>query len=150
VVVQPIVGAFVSAAPYVVAVIEWHACKEQDGTVTRVAGVMTNDESEVAIGPPCTLAKDLQRAGVAAGPVLDSVEIHKDPHLWEWGFLRKIDHREVGERILPNMPVRMSNDAELNYSMPPDLGQHNREIFGGLLGLSAAEIKILMEQKVIY
>ena len=96
------------------------------------------------------LAKELQRAGVAAGPVLDSVEIHEDPHLWEWGFFRKIDHHEVGERILPNMPVRMSNLPELNYSMPPDLGQHNREIFGGLLGLSDAEIKILMEQKIIY
>ena len=96
------------------------------------------------------LAKKLQAAGVAAGPVLDSVEIHDDPHLWEWGFFRKIDHREVGERILPNMPVRMSNLPELNYSMPPDLGEHNREIFGGLLGLSDAEIKMLMEQKIIY
>jgi benzylsuccinate CoA-transferase BbsF subunit len=96
------------------------------------------------------LAHQLQKAGVAAGPVLDSVEIHEDPHLWEWGFFRKIDHHEVGERILPNMPVRMSGVPELNYSMPPDLGQHNREIFGGLLGLSDAEIKILMEQKVIY
>jgi hypothetical protein len=30
------------------------------------------------------------------------------------------------------------------------LGEHNREIFGGLLGLSDAEINLLMEQKVIY
>jgi benzylsuccinate CoA-transferase BbsF subunit len=96
------------------------------------------------------LAKELQAAGVAAGPVLDSVELHEDPHLWEWGYLRKIEHHEVGTRILPNMPVRMSNVPELNYSMPPDLGQHNREIFGGLLGLSDAEINLLMEQKVIY
>ena len=28
-------------------------CKEADGTVTRVAGVMTNEEAEVAIGLPC-------------------------------------------------------------------------------------------------
>jgi crotonobetainyl-CoA:carnitine CoA-transferase CaiB-like acyl-CoA transferase len=34
--------------------------------------------------------------------------------------------------------------------MPPDLGEHNREIFGGLLGLSDVEIANLMEQKVIY
>jgi len=38
----------------------------------------------------------------------------------------------------------------LNYSYPPDVGQHNYEVFGGLLGLSDAEIKMLMEQKVIY
>jgi len=55
VVVQPIVGAFVGAVPYVVAVIELDDCKEEDGTVTRVAGVMINDEAEVAIGLPCSV-----------------------------------------------------------------------------------------------
>ena len=53
VVAQPIVGAFVESVPYVVAIIELDDCKEEDGTVTRVAGVLTNDESEVAIGLPC-------------------------------------------------------------------------------------------------
>jgi benzylsuccinate CoA-transferase BbsF subunit len=96
------------------------------------------------------LAKELQHAGVAAGPVLDSVELHNDPHLWEWGFFRKIDHHEVGERILSNLPVRMSKVPALNYSMPPDLGEHNHEIFGGLLGLSDGEISDLMDQKIIY
>jgi hypothetical protein len=38
--------------------------------------------------------------------VLDSVEIHDDPHLWEWRFFHKINHREAGERILPHMSVR--------------------------------------------
>ena len=52
-VVQPIVGAFVGTVPYVVAIIELDDCKEADGTVTRVAGVMTNEEAEVAIGLPC-------------------------------------------------------------------------------------------------
>ncbi len=55
VVVQPVVGAFVGAVPYVVALIEHDDCKEEDGTVTRVAGVLTNEESEVAIGLPCAV-----------------------------------------------------------------------------------------------
>jgi len=96
------------------------------------------------------LAAALQRDGVPAGPVLDSVELHEDKHLWEWGYWWRMNHHEVGERILPGMPVKMSNVPELNYSYPPDLGQHNREVFGGLLGLSDAEIKILIEEKVIY
>ncbi|MBF6559082.1 MAG: CoA transferase [Candidatus Binataceae bacterium] len=96
------------------------------------------------------LAATLQRAGVAAGPVLDSVELHDDPHLWEWGYWWKMDHHEVGERILPGMPVRMSGVPQLNMSHAPDLGQHNREVFGGLLGLADAEINLLIEQKVIY
>jgi uncharacterized OB-fold protein len=53
VVVQPIVGAFINTVPYVVAIIELDDCKEEDGTVTRVAGVLTNEESEAAIGLPC-------------------------------------------------------------------------------------------------
>jgi uncharacterized OB-fold protein len=55
VVTQPIVGAFIGTVPYVVAIVELDDCKEADGTVTRVAGVLTNDESEVAIGLPCTV-----------------------------------------------------------------------------------------------
>jgi uncharacterized OB-fold protein len=55
VVTQPIVGAFIGAVPYVVAIIELDDCKEEDGAVTRVAGVMTNEESEVAIGLPCAV-----------------------------------------------------------------------------------------------
>ncbi len=96
------------------------------------------------------LAEKLQKAGVPAGPVLDSVELHEDRHLWEWGYWWKMNHHEVGERIVPGMPVKMSNVRELNYSTPPDLGQHNREVFRGLFGLSDGEIDALMEEKVIY
>jgi benzylsuccinate CoA-transferase BbsF subunit len=96
------------------------------------------------------LAKRLQAVGVAAGPVLDSVELHDDPQLKEWGYFWKMNHHEVGGRILPGMPIRMRNVPEFNYSYPPDVGQHNREIFGGVLGLSDAEINLLMGQKVIY
>jgi CoA:oxalate CoA-transferase len=48
------------------------------------------------------------------------------------------------------MPVKMRNVPELNYSYPPDVGQHNREIFRDLLGLSESEITSLIDQKVIY
>ena len=55
VVVQPVAAAFVGTVPYVVALIELDDCREEDGTVTRVAGVLTNEESEAAIGLPCTV-----------------------------------------------------------------------------------------------
>lgn len=53
VVEQPIVGAFIGTVPYVVAIVELDDCKEADGGVTRVAGVLTNDDTEAAIGLPC-------------------------------------------------------------------------------------------------
>ncbi len=58
VVMQPIVGAFIPAVPYVVAIIDLDGCHEPDGTVTRVAGVLTNDEPEVAIGLPVEVSFD--------------------------------------------------------------------------------------------
>jgi crotonobetainyl-CoA:carnitine CoA-transferase CaiB-like acyl-CoA transferase len=61
-----------------------------------------------------------------------------------------MDHHEVGKRIAPGMPVKIERRARPHQSLPPDLGQHNREVFGGLLGLSDAEINLLIEEKVIY
>jgi benzylsuccinate CoA-transferase BbsF subunit len=96
------------------------------------------------------LAERLQSSGVPAGPVLDSVEIHRDRHLWEWGYWWEIEHRESGRRVLPGIPAKLSNVPNFNFCPPPDLGEHNFEVFNGILGLSREEIESLMEQKVIY
>lgn len=100
--------------------------------------------------PHIALADRLQQAGVPAGPVLDSVEIHQDRHLWDWGYWWEIDHHESGKRILPGIPAKLSNAPNLNFSHPPDLGQHNFEVLNGILGLSKAEIAALTEQKVVF
>ncbi len=52
VVTQPILAAFVSAVPYVVGLVELDDCHEPDGSLTRIAGVMMDDEENVAIGLP--------------------------------------------------------------------------------------------------
>lgn len=52
VVEQPILGAFVDAIPYVVALIELDGCHEADGSLVRVGGVMLDDEEQVAVGLP--------------------------------------------------------------------------------------------------
>ncbi|MFQ5872356.1 MAG: Zn-ribbon domain-containing OB-fold protein [Dehalococcoidia bacterium] len=52
VVVHPILAPFVDAVPYVVAVIELPDCANSDGSVTRVVGVLMDDEDKVAIGQP--------------------------------------------------------------------------------------------------
>ena len=85
-----------------------------------------------------------------AGPVLDSVEIHQDRHLWEWGYWWELDHHTAGKRVLPGIPARFSNVSRFNHSPLPDLGQHNFEVFNGILRLSKEEIASLMESKVIY
>jgi benzylsuccinate CoA-transferase BbsF subunit len=100
--------------------------------------------------PHIELANRLQSAGVPAGPVLDSVEIHQDRHLWEWGYWWQLDHPTSGRRVIPGIPAKLSEVPQLNYNPPPDLGQHNFEVFNGILGLTKEEIAALMETRVIY
>jgi len=52
VVVQPIFAHFADAVPYVVAIIELPDANNPNGYAVRVAGVLRNEEPEVAIGLP--------------------------------------------------------------------------------------------------
>src|SRR5207244_1459547 len=91
----------------------------------------------------------LQQAGVAAGAVNDSEMLTTDPHLQARGFLKEIDHDEIGKRVYGGRTVQFS-DMELRTGKAPLMGQHNLEVYHGILGLSEAEIGQLIEEKVIY
>jgi benzylsuccinate CoA-transferase BbsF subunit len=92
----------------------------------------------------------LQAAGVAAGPVMTTDDQMADPHFQARGFAVEIDHPEVGARAVAGIPAKFSAMPELAYGPAPCLGEHNDEVFGGLLGLSREEIARLIEEQVIY
>ena len=60
----------------------------------------------------------------------------------ERGMLERIDHPELGEIVVPTSPLVVAGAR-------PTIGQHNAEIYGGWLGLSAAEIADLEETGAI-
>jgi crotonobetainyl-CoA:carnitine CoA-transferase CaiB-like acyl-CoA transferase len=63
-------------------------------------------------------------------------------------MLQRIDHPQYGPLTVPHSPLRVGDYfAEIEPS--PALGQHNDVIYGGWLGLSAAEIRDLAEREVI-
>ncbi len=60
-----------------------------------------------------------------------------------------VDHPQVGQRQYPGLPWKMSaTPGEVRWPSPT-LGQHNREVFGGLLGLTSDDVKALEETGVI-
>jgi CoA:oxalate CoA-transferase len=94
------------------------------------------------------LAARLRAAGVPCAPVREIGEVVTDPHLRERGMLQEIDHPQYGPLTVPHSPLRVGDYfAEIEPS--PALGQHNDVIYGGWLGLSAAEIRDLAEREVI-
>ena len=63
-------------------------------------------------------------------------------------MLQSLHHREVGDRVVPGLPVRFSA-FKPRYTGTPALGEHTGEVLTSLLGLSASEIQKLRDDGVL-
>ncbi len=86
---------------------------------------------------------------IPLAPVREVDEVMHDRHMHERGFLDDIEHDEIGPLTVPTSPLRFHGAERRNTSPSPKLGQHNEEIYGGWLGLSAIEIADLKVGGVI-
>ena len=127
-----------------------------DSRFTSAANRMANQDAlDTIIGEWTSgraafqLAEVLQAAGVPAGPVLRGPDLLEDPHYQERGTFVTVDHPQVGQRQYPGLPWKMSaTPGEVRWPSPT-LGQHNHEVFAGLLGLTSDDVKALEETGVI-
>ena len=95
------------------------------------------------------LAARLQAAGVPAGPVLRGPDLLDNPHYRARQTFVTVDHPQVGPKQYPGLPWKMSATPGAVRWPSPALGQHNRQIYGGLLGRPAAEIDALEAAGII-
>jgi crotonobetainyl-CoA:carnitine CoA-transferase CaiB-like acyl-CoA transferase len=86
----------------------------------------------------------LGKAGVPCSAVLDSVDLHDDPHLNERGFVHTIDHPEHGEVRLLGWAPRMSA-SPVTIERAPLLGEHTEEVLAAEAGVDAGQVKALRE-----
>ncbi|GBD11508.1 Succinyl-CoA--L-malate CoA-transferase beta subunit [bacterium HR23] len=91
----------------------------------------------------------LEEAGVAAGPIYSAEDICRDPHIQERGFLVQVDDPIVGRVRIPGVTPRLSATPGSVRTPAPALGQHNREVYCNLLGLSPQEVERLQAEGVI-
>ena len=95
------------------------------------------------------LAQRLQAAGVPAGPVLRGPDLLENKHYAERGTFVTVDHPQVGPKQYPGIPWKMSaTPGEVRWPSPT-LGQHNKDIFGAMLGMTGEEIDALESDGVI-
>ncbi len=90
-----------------------------------------------------------KRHRIPLAPVREVDEVMHDPHMHERGMLEWIEHDEIGPLVVPNSPLRFHGADKAETTPSPKLGQHNAEIYGGWLGLSAEEIADLKHSGAI-
>lgn len=90
-----------------------------------------------------------KRLRIPLAPVRDVAEVMNDAHMHERGMLERIEHDEIGPIVVPNSPLRVHGADKVPTTPSPKLGQHNEEIYGGMLGLSRDEIAELKGDGVI-
>ena len=96
------------------------------------------DEIEAAIA---VWAKTL--AGDAAGVARRPSELSQDPAYQARGFWRDMDREVVGVKPQPQTPWRFNGERGPLRRPSPLLGEHNGEVLGRVLGLTADEIAAL-------
>ena len=142
---------------------EWRAmlaalgCLPADSRFATMAARMENraalDEFVGALvrdRDPDALTVALQAAGVSAYPVRNCVDLHRDDNLEAFGFWHWLDHKVMGPSPYEGIAHRLSRTPGELRTAAPTLGQHNDEVFGEMLGLDAAEIARLKEERVIF
>ncbi len=87
-------------------------------------------------------------AGVPAGAVFDTLELMNDPSLAERGIMQTVEHPTTGTYKMPAWPVRFDG-APPRVKPSPLLGQHNAEVLGAWLGISAAEVDALRAEGIV-
>ncbi|MDY6996449.1 MAG: CaiB/BaiF CoA-transferase family protein [Actinomycetota bacterium] len=100
---------------------------------------------------PADIIATLSEAGVIAGPINTVADVVEDPQLLSRGMIA--DHWD--ERIQQNVkgpgvvPVLTGTPGTIRHAGSARPGQHNGEIYGGLLGHSDTEIEQLSSEGVL-
>ncbi len=94
------------------------------------------------------IAELLEAAGVPGGPVLDTAELLRDPHLVERGFVKTIQHPEHGDVPMLGWAPRLSA-SEVDLEVAPALGAHTDEVLSAELGLDDEALADLRRRAII-
>ena len=90
----------------------------------------------------------MEFARVPAGPIYSADDIVNDPQYQARGMLEEVEVEGKGFAIPAYSPKLEKTPGRTRW-LGPDLGQHNEEIYHGLLGLDASRVESLKSKQVI-
>jgi crotonobetainyl-CoA:carnitine CoA-transferase CaiB-like acyl-CoA transferase len=90
-----------------------------------------------------------QARRIPLAPVSTMADLLVSDHLKTRGFFAVVDHPAAGGITMPGAPYRLTQTPWDIRCPAPLLGQHNDEIFGGLLGLASTQLADLRAMGII-
>lgn len=91
----------------------------------------------------------LQEARVPCGAVNTIDKLEDDPQVAAREMIVNIEYPELGNIPIPGLPMKLSLTPGNINTRAPKIGEHNKEIYCGLLGFSQKELNKLKEKDVI-
>ena len=95
------------------------------------------------------LLAELAAVRVPCAPILDIDKVANDPHLLAREMVAEIDQPGAGNIKVPGSVFKLSATPGKIKLPAPLLGQHNEEIYCGLLGYSKEEVASLADEGII-
>lgn len=87
--------------------------------------------------------------GVPVGKIYRAPEMLDDPHFAARQSIVRVPHPQWGEIAMQNAAPKLSETPGRVVSAGPELGQHNEEVYGELLGLDSGQIADLARRGII-
>jgi formyl-CoA transferase len=91
----------------------------------------------------------LDAAEVPVAPIYNIKDIFEDPHYQARQDIIEVEDRLLGKLKMQGVFPKLSLTPGRVHSGAPALGEHNEEIYSGLLGVSQEEIKQLQKENII-
>ena len=90
-----------------------------------------------------------QEVGLPCAPVLTIDEVMANEQFLARNYFQEILHPEHGALTHTGLPFGLSEAQRIDARAAPHLGEHNEEVFGGILGIDGDERMRLKESGVI-
>ena len=96
-----------------------------------------------------TVLSEFEKAEAAIGPAYTIDQIFEDPQYQARNDIVELDDEDLGKIRMTNVfPVMSATPGKVRHAAPRK-GQHNAEVYGDVLGLSAEELAALKEDGTV-
>lgn len=96
------------------------------------------------------LVAEAQRRNSGWAPVFSPSDIVESKHLAARDYWIRVAHEDIGESfIYPGAPFKLESTPWRQRGRAPHVGEHNEQVYSGLLGFEAGELRRLKMKMVI-